>query len=249
MKNIIDLSGKKILVTGASSGIGRETAILLGQVGADVILLGRNESALQETREQMIQSGGNCLSIIKYDLSQPDGIAGVIEEAVGSDGRKLDGLAHCAGITAVVPIKNLDCNLLDHIMRTNFYSFVELVKHYSLRKNNNGGSIVGISSVAAVRAGSGMVAYGASKAAMNAAVISLSKELAKKNIRVNSIMPGMINTRMIQREKETWQDAFKNNQIMGLGEPIDIANMIAFLLSDAARFITGTNIEMDGGRK
>lgn len=180
-------------------------------------------------------------------MSRLDGVAGLLDEAVGFDGRKLDGLAHCAGISVRMPIKNLDCDLLDLHMRTNFYSFVELVKQFSLKKNNNGGSIVAIASMAAAAADRGQVAYGASKAAINASVVALSKELAKKNIRVNSVMPGMINTRMAQQRIEEFGQ-LSVNQLMGLGEPIDVANMIAFLLSDAAKFITGANIQLDGGR-
>lgn len=146
-----------------------------------------------------------------------------------------------------MPIKSLSCDLLELLMRTNFYSFVELARQYSFRKNNNGGSIVAVSSMAAVAADRGQIAYAASKAAINASVVAMSKELAKKKIRVNSVMPGMVNTRMLQQGQEVFGE-LRINQLMGAGEPIDIANMIAFLLSDAARFITGANMEMDGGR-
>lgn len=246
MKNIIDLSGRKILVTGASSGIGRETAVLLGNMGASVVLTGRDESALTETLGNMPR-GGDKHHFITCDLSQPDGIEGLVEEAVGFDGKKLDGLAHCAGISVRMPIKSLSCDLLELLMRTNFYSFVELARQYSFRKNNNGESIVAVSSMAAVAADRGQIAYAASKAAINASVVAMSKELAKKKIRVNSVMPGMVNTRMLQQGQEVFGE-LRINQLMGSGEPIDIANMIAFLLSDAARFITGANMEMDGGR-
>ena len=247
MKNIIDLSGRKILVTGASSGIGRETAMLLGSMGASVVLTGRDENALTETLGNMSEGGGKKHYFITCDLSQPDGIAGLVEEAVGFDGKKLDGLVHCAGISVRMPIKNLNCDLLELLMRTNFYSFVELARQYSFRKNHNGGSIVAVSSMSAIAADRGQIAYAASKAAINASVVAMSKELAKKKIRVNSVMPGMVNTRMLQQGYEVFGE-LKINQLMGPGEPIDIANMIAFLLSDAAKFITGANLEMDGGR-
>lgn len=245
MKQIIDLSEKKILVTGASSGIGRETAILLSQVGAAVVLVGRNKEELNKTLSCM--TPGNHY-IISFDLSEVEKIKSLVQEAVGFNEKKLDGLVHCAGMTKIVSLKMLNYERLDQVMRVNFYSFIELMKCYSAKKNCNGGSIVAVSSTAAIQAKPGQIAYASSKAAINASILALSKELAKKDIRVNGVMPGFIRTKMSEDFFLKAGDDIDLRQLLGIGEPVDIANIIAFLLSDAARFITGANYRVDGGK-
>ncbi|MCM1568116.1 MAG: SDR family oxidoreductase [Roseburia sp.] len=243
MKTIIALNGKKILVTGASSGIGRETAILLSQIGAKVVAVARNQEALQETLSMMEGEGHYCIAC---DLSQTEKIEELVNEAVSYDGQKLDGLVHCAGITKTCALRMLSIDKIDEVMRINYYSFIELMRQYEKKKNNNGGSVVAISSKAAKSNNKGQLAYAPSKAALNSAVKVLAKELAHKNIRVNSIMPGFIHTKMAN-DYFNQADRDSVNQLLGVGEPIDIANMAAYLLSDAGKFITGAGMVIDGG--
>lgn len=244
MESIIDLSDKKIVVTGASSGIGRSVSILLSKLGAHVMMIGRREEELENTLRQM---DGEEHRYFPYDLTDLDHIGDLIRDIVGCDGDKLDGLVHCAGISRRLPMRNLNYSNMDPIMRINFYAFIELTKAYA-HKNCNGGSIVGISSYAATNGGTGQTAYAASKAALDAAIIVLSKELARKNIRINSIRPGYVNTAMyVDAMKKTGSDELGNQQLLGVGEPEDVANMIAYLLSDAAKFITGSNYVINGG--
>lgn len=245
MKKLVDLSGKKILVTGASSGIGRETAILLSQLGAQVVLIGRRESELQATLNQMV--GGNHRYYC-FDLAVLKDIANVVKQCVEVDGIKLNGLVHCAGISLRLPIRALNFDNMDEVMKINFYAFIELVKAYTSKNICNGGSVVAVSSIAAQNGGAGQTIYAASKAAVDASVKTLSKELVKKNIRVNSVCPSYIKTAMYEEIKaKTGSDSLGDSQLLGVGEPQDVANLIAFLLSDASKFVTGANYLIDGG--
>ena len=231
MKPLVNLSERKIIVTGASSGIGKAVAIMLSELDAQVILIGRSEQRLKAVLEQM---EGKAHQYYVYDLTRLDGIGSLVKRIVDEDGKKLDGLVHCAGISLCLPVRNLNYEKMDIVMKTNYYSFMELIKHYSCR-NHNGGSIVGVSSMA-------------SKAAVDISVKTLSKELVKKNIRINSVRPGFINTAMVdQWNEKTKNNILGQNQLLGIGEPTDVAGLIAYLLSDASSFITGANYTIDGG--
>jgi NAD(P)-dependent dehydrogenase (short-subunit alcohol dehydrogenase family) len=249
MLNPMDLSGKYIMITGASSGIGKEIAIYLSKLGANIIMVARDEARLKETYNEL-DPGNHSYYIL--DLANLDEI-GKMYNSICGNGLKLNGLVHSAGISKTVPLQYLKLSDLNNIMTVNFYSFIELVKHFSKRKNNdNGGSIVAISSISNRVGARGLAAYCASKGALESAIRSMALELVPKNIRINSIAPGMIATRIYDElREEVNNDDFEaeliKRQIMGIGKPEDVANCAAFLLGDAASFITGTSIVVDGG--
>ncbi|HEX2925413.1 MAG TPA: SDR family oxidoreductase [Ruminiclostridium sp.] len=249
MINPMDLSGKKVLVTGASSGIGKGIALYLSKVGANIILVARNEEKLKETLSEL-EPGSH--SYIPFDLHNLNEIERIMENTC-SDGKKLDGIVHSAGISHTVPIQYMKMDDLKNMMSINLYAFVELVKHFSKRKyNENGGSIIAISSVSSKAGARGLAGYSATKGALDAAIRSMALELAPKNIRINSIAPGMIRTQMYDGlinivNNNDFEAELKKRQIMGVGKPEDVASAAAFLLSDAAGFITGTSMTVDGG--
>ena len=247
MINPMDLSGKKILVTGASSGIGKETALHAARLGASVIMIARGEDLLQETLNQM-EAGDH--RYYPADLSQIDQIE-ELTARIRVDNGPFDGFVHCAGITENRPIKMFKYENVHRLMLINFYSYIELIRCITKRgAYNEGMSIVGISSIAAVTCKAAQTIYAASKAAMNTATKCLAMELSSKNIRLNTIVPAMIETDMSKKYMERYNrtnDFFKADGGMGVGEPIDVANMAVYLLSGAAKFITRSEIEITGG--
>lgn len=243
--NPLDLTGKRVLITGASSGIGRATAIYLSRLNARVVLVARNEGRLNETLKMMEGTGHALISV---DLEQDEDLGGLFVQAT-ADG-KLNGLVHCAGISQVLPLNMLTRKRLQKEMAINYFSYIELVRQYAKSKFSEGGSIVGISSAAADRPGKCQTNYSATKAAMDIASQALSIELAAKNIRINTVLPGMIQTEMVDRIVQTGSnlDDILRSQVLGIGKPEDVAAMCAFLLSDMSRLITGRRLFVDGGR-
>lgn len=243
--NPIDLTGKKVLVTGASSGIGRASSIYLSKLKARIVIVGRDEERLDQTFK-LLEGEGHLK--IAYDLLQDD-LCGLFENAV-SDQIKLNGLVHCAGISQLLPLNSLTKNKVMEEMSINFLAFIELVRQFARNRFNSGGSIVAVSSIAAVRAEQCQTSYAASKAAVDIACQALSIELAKKNIRINTILPGAIATEGVLRSKGNQVDIneIANKQLLGMGMPDDIAAACAFLISDMTRFTTGRRFFADGGR-
>lgn len=250
MINPMDLTGKRVLITGASSGIGQETAVLISKLGAETVLIARREEQLKETHSKLAGSGHKYYC---YDLSNVDDIEKLID-AVIMGGGSIDGFVHCAGVGNTRPLKMLKPQHIKEVMEVNFYSFVEIVRCITKKNNyNHGLSIVGVSSVASLQGNQSKTAYCSSKAAMDAAIRCMAKELAPKQVRVNSVMPGLIKTAIFESflEKGSDSEDAKNvmaRQYLGVGEPQDVANMVAYLLSDASKFITGTSVAVDGGR-
>jgi NAD(P)-dependent dehydrogenase (short-subunit alcohol dehydrogenase family) len=246
--NPMSLENKRILVTGASSGIGRAIAILCSKLGADIVLVGRNEKELNYTFNQLNE--GTHL-ILQYDISIPENIESMMNQCIVNDGRKLNGLVHAAGINALMPLSSLGYKKMNEVMQINYFAFLELAKFFSKRKYSDGGSIVGISSVSSMAGSKGMSLYCGSKGALDSSIRALALELSPKNIRVNSVVPSYIKTDMYnEAEKLTGgnaQSKVSENQILGLGGPDDVANAVAFLLSDASKFITGSALVVDGG--
>ena len=248
MFNPFTLKEKTIIVTGASSGIGRQCAIDCSKMGAKIILIARNQERLEET---LCSLDNNDHQVYSYDLTQIDGIKDLANEIVSSNG-KINGLIHAAGIEITKPIKLLEPCDFEMIYRTNNLSGFELMRQLSSIKNmNKGGSIIFISSITAIIGRSGVAAYAASKGAMISATKTFALELAKRQIRVNCISPGTILTPMMQKYLNDLDEISRQKRVdgfpLGLGETTDISNACIYLLSDASRWITGQNIIIDGG--
>ena len=249
MINPMDLSGKRILVTGASGGMGHETSVLLSKLGAKVVLCDMNEEILQRTYN-MLEGEGHAMYV--FNLGDIDPLEGIIKQITSEQG-PFNGFAHCAGIAPMRPLKMTKKEDIIHVMDANLFSFIEIVR--CITKKGcfvDGGSIVAISSTASIQGKQSKVAYSASKAGLDGAIRCLVCDLKKKKIRVNSIMPCWVNTRMYKGYIDRYPDTFEvqeihEKQYMGVTEPIEVANTIAFLLSDATKTITGTSILIDGG--
>lgn len=241
-----DFTDKNILITGGSSGIGRTTAIECVKAGANVIIVGRKKEELDRTAA-MSGHPEKCRAIL-FDFSSDDSYDALFQNIAEYEG-KLDGLVHCAGVPGVIPLRALTQKNMSEVMGVNYFSFIELVKQYSKKKYNNGGSIIGVSSVVAERGEMCQTIYAASKAAMEASVKCLSIELASKQIRINTVMPGMIRTEMMEQVLENGSDArvLGAGSVLGIGDPVDVSNAILFLLSDLSSHTTGRSLYVDGG--
>lgn len=241
--NPFSLEGKTILVTGASSGIGRGIAIACSKMGANVLVNGRNESRLKETL-QLLEGESN--KIVVADLSNSVKVTEMVTELP-----KLDGIVHCAGIGQRVLCKQLQERDLDEMMDVNFKAPVmlqtELLKQ---KKINKAASIVFIASIAADSPTVGNSMYSASKGAIISYANCLSIEFAPRLIRVNCISPAMVWTDLIFKggitEEELREDENKY-PLKRYGTPEDIANLSIYLLSDASSWMTGSNIRISGG--
>lgn len=249
--NPLNLSGRKILITGASSGIGRATAIYLSKLGAQIVCAGRDKTRLQVTISQL---SGEGHSFISYDLTDLDNIENIFIEAT-SDGIKLNGFVHSAGIPFVMPLRSLTPLSMLDCFKNNFFCFVELVRQFSKVKYSSGGSIVAISSINSKRPVIAETAYCTAKSALNTSIKSLALELSKKQIRINGILAGNIMTEMSKKvlleynNIERKDNEVKQSLIGRWGTPEDIAAGCAFLLSDMSSFITASLLNMGGGIK
>lgn len=244
MHPLIDLSGKNIFVSGASSGIGKETSILASKLGATLFLSGRNEKRLEETHSLL---EGKDHRFFPADLSDEKDITGLAGSLP-----QLDGAVHCAGIVKPFPVKFIGQRHIDEVYKINFFSPVLLTARlFQLKKIKQAASLVFISSVSSSHPYAGGALYASSKAALESYGKTLALEYGSQKIRVNIVSPGLVKTGIF-RETEAASskeelEKYEKNYPLGFGEPQDVANTVAFLLSEASRWITGQNIIMDGG--
>lgn len=247
--NPMELTGRRVLVTGASSGIGRETSILLSRLGATLVLVARRADALAET-EGMLEGTGH--RSVLYDLSGTDGIPAWMK-ALATEGGPLSGLVHSAGIQTTRPLRVLTQAHLDEVMRINVGAAVALTKGFRQKGvvREGRGSVVLVASIMGLVGQPGIAGYAASKGAVVALCRSLSLELAPERIRLNCVAPGYVHTEMAQRLRETLTaeqfGAIESMHPLGIGTALDVAYAIAFLLADTGRWITGTTLVVDGG--
>lgn len=246
--NPFSLAGKRILVTGASSGIGRSCAIELSKLGAQIILVARNQDRLEETRRLM---AGEDHQIESFDLTRCDEIVSWMK-ALARDTGPLDGLLHSAGISLTLPIRATDGENFRRIISTNLESAFFLCKGYRLKGvRSHSCSIVLIGSVMSLVGQPGLSAYCASKGALITLAKALALELASEKIRVNVIVPGHVQTPMAEAVENSLPDhamsVIRANHPLGIGRPEDIAYAAAYLLSDAAAWVTGSSLIVDGG--
>ena len=243
--NPFSLQGKTVLVTGASSGIGQATAIECSKMGAHVIVTGRNVHRLQETFNALKGEGH---SQIVADLTIDDDL----QKLVANVGR-IEGLVLCAGQPLTRPIPFCTRDEFNSIFEINFFSSVELMRLLLKKKSiTKGGSIVFVSSIGGTKTyGVGNGIYAASKSAIDAIMKTTAKEMGIKDIRVNSVNPGMVNTKLIHGgsiSEEQLQTDKKSYPLQRYGEPTEIALGIVFLLSEASSWITGHPLVIDGGK-
>lgn len=239
-----DFLGRKVIVTGASSGVGRETAVRLGRAGARVIAVARREERLKSTLAEMPGSGhGYRVS----DVSDFDGFVENIKEIVVSDGKKIDYIAHCAGAVSPAPLRSITKEALDFAFTTNLYSFAAVLKCAASRKlMNEGGAVVGVSGMVSLHGQEGNSAYAAAKGALNALVKTAAKELAPRGIRVNAVCPGGILTDMVRNLPTNGlrTDAGEKGQGSIL-LPEHVASAIMSFLSEDMKYVSGAVLEMD----
>ncbi|MEO8657021.1 MAG: SDR family NAD(P)-dependent oxidoreductase [Bryobacteraceae bacterium] len=246
--NPMDLTGRRYLVTGASSGIGRETAILLSELGAEVTVSGRNLDRLQQTLGELSGAGHQ---VAAFDLAALDEIPGWMK-GLAVD-RPFDGLVHSAGLHAMTPARSISAAKIDALMRTNFSAAAMLARGFSQKscRRDTGGSIVFLSSVVAQAGQPAVSLYSATKAALTGLAKSLAVELARDLIRVNCVAPGIVKSEMSDQMRESLApeqfDAIERMHPLGLGSGRDVAHAIAFLLAATGRWITGTTLIVDGG--
>ncbi|WP_276878068.1 SDR family NAD(P)-dependent oxidoreductase [Chryseobacterium joostei] len=247
--NQFSLKDKNILITGASSGIGRSCSVECSKSGASLILIARNEEELQKT-VSMLAPEAKAETIIA-DIAECENLEVLIAEKVSEIG-KISGFIHCAGVEKTLPLKKHTPQLYHDIFAVNVIAGFEIAKILSLKKyKTETSSFVFISSVAGMVGEIGKAAYSSSKGAVISGARSMAMELSRSNVRVNSISPAMVNTPILEKMfenigEEAAEEILKKHPL-GIGKPEDVANACIFLLSDAARWITGSNLVVDGG--
>lgn len=245
-----DINNNKYLITGAASGIGKATALLLSERGADLILADIDQDGLAETAKLC----STKTKLLSFDLSDTDNITTSITLAAKDFG-KLHGIVHLAGVPYISPLKAITPERLRKTFDINTFAALQLASAFCNKnvheQTETGSSIVFISSIYASVGSSSNSGYAMSKAAIEGLTKALAIELAPRKIRVNCIAPGFVKTPM-DKNIATYFDSDHEILVeklhpLGLGEPLDVACAVAFLFSDAAKWITGTVMHVDGG--
>lgn len=248
MINPMDLNGRTILVTGASSGIGRATSVLLGQLGARLVLVARNADRLTQTANLLEGQGHRIES---FDLTRIDDIPAWLKH-IASEIGALHGIVHCAGIQITKPVRFQSSVDVDLLLRINLDAAFGLAKGFRQKGvYAHQGRLVLLSSVMGLVGQPAVTAYAASKGALIALAKSLAMEWARDELRVNCVAPAHVKTEMAQALQAAVTDeqfaAIEAMHPLGIGTALDVAYAIAFLLADTGRWITGTTLVVDGG--
>ncbi len=240
-----DFPGRRFVVTGSTSGIGRKITADLLEVGAVVLAIGRRSERLDELKERY----GDKVVPAPLDVNNFEALKNVIENFAAEG--KVHGSVHCAGTNKFTPLRAFNWKDAEEIIKTSLYAGVEMIRIISSKKiTAEKGSHVLIASVAGIKGETGFTAYSAAKSAVIGAVRTMALELAIKDIRVNSITPGWIQTELTDRIDARYPghiDTIRLEHPLGVGSVEDVSNLAMFLLSDEARWITGSNIIIDGG--
>lgn len=238
------LTGKTILVTGASSGIGRQTAIECAAMGAKVMLIARNEEKLNSVLKELAGEGHQ---VMRCDLLNAEQTTALVNSIAA-----IDGVVHCAGLVKPFPVSFLSREKIDETLHSNFYTVVELTTAlFKAKKINKQAAFVFLSSISGQHPHKGGSMYAASKAAVEAFCKTVALEYAAKGIRANCVSPAMVKTPMFDDAVSGMSTQSMEEHVakypLGVGYPEDVARAVVFLLSPASRWITGTNLVMDGG--
>lgn len=248
MYNPLSLEGKRIMVTGASSGLGRACAEMISRLGGEVLLVARNEERLRETMARL-EGSGHRLEV--FDLCNVEAIPGWMKTLTAA-GKPFDGLVHSAGIQFTTPLKVMKLSEFERLMTINLTSSYFLAKGFRQRGVCNApASLVFLSSIAGLVGQPALSAYCTSKAALQGMTRSLAMELAREGIRVNCVSPGHVATEMAEGIENTLNPEQLEEIVqlhpLGIGRAEDVAHSIAFLLAETGRWITGSNLVVDGG--
>jgi NAD(P)-dependent dehydrogenase (short-subunit alcohol dehydrogenase family) len=236
------LHGKTVLVTGASSGIGRAVAVECARAGARLVISGRSQERLDETMA-MMKAVSNVDHVARIaDVTDAAQLAQLVQAA-----GEVDGVVHAAGISSVAPMRMLRQSAMQNTLDNNLLAPMLLTQQLMYKKSlRNGASLVFLSSIAAHTATLGLSPYAASKAALEGMIRPLALELAPRGMRANALAPGIVDTPMVNRDDDLMETQRKLYPL-GLGKPEDVAYAAIYLLSDASRKVTGTRLHLDGG--